>query len=113
MTKAERETSITMNDEDDYAEVSSFQRRMISRLCRNKAARKVRDIEMGGRIIGAVFEIPKNLIGIRAAKSTKRVLSDIEKQRLQKNLANMRQKRKEKTAGYPNPTTMTALKKPA
>ncbi len=95
MTKAERETTITLNDEDGYAEICTFQRRMISKLLRNKAARKVRDIEMDGRVIGAVFEILKSLVSIR---SPKRALSDQERQRRQKNLMNMRQKRKE-TAG--------------
>lgn len=92
MTKAERETTINFNDEEAHAEITTFQRRMLTKLSRNKAARKLRDIEMGGKIIGAVFEVPKSLIRIRSAK---RALSDHERQRRQENLMKMRQKRKE------------------
>lgn len=67
LTAYERETIITMNDEDALAQIWTAQRRLITRLQKNQAARL---LEQGthGRTAWARFEIPKELISLRSAQ---------------------------------------------
>jgi hypothetical protein len=77
LTVPERETIITLNDEDGFVEVYTAQRPWITRLKKNPAAELVDE----GKHMGstwAKFRVPKELISVRS-KRVKRELT--EKQR--------------------------------
>jgi hypothetical protein len=67
LTAPERETVITVSDEDDTAMVHTHQRRIITKLRNNPAATEVEDISHDGTA-GAVFEIPADLISFRSSR---------------------------------------------
>lgn len=56
LTAPERETVITFSDADDTATIHTHQRRIITKLLNNPAAKKVEDLTFEGSA-GAVFEI--------------------------------------------------------
>ena len=60
----ERETVISMNDEDDLALVTTWQRPVITKLKKNSAAEIVH-VEHCGNSVGYIFRIPARLISIR------------------------------------------------
>jgi hypothetical protein len=78
LTAPERETVITFNDADDTATVHTHQRRIITKLANNPAAKQIDDLTFEGTA-GAVFELPADLISFRTKKRIGRELSVTEK----------------------------------
>jgi hypothetical protein len=78
LTAPERETVITFSDEEDTATVHTHQRRIITKLRNNPAARLVEDISFDGTA-GTVFELPAYLISFRSKKRQGRELSFAER----------------------------------
>ena len=66
LTRVERETVITMNDEESFAEVFTHQRKVITKLDRNPLATKTEE-GMFGSTPWARYELPKHLISFRAS----------------------------------------------
>ena len=71
LTAAERETIITLNDEDETAEVWTAQRPWITKLKKNPAATLLEEGKHDGSI-WARFEVPKELISVRSKRRTGR-----------------------------------------
>ena len=71
LTAQERETVINMNDEENTALITTYQRPLITKLRKNPAAKLVEEL-MFDKSAGAVFEIPAALITFRAGKRTGR-----------------------------------------
>jgi hypothetical protein len=69
LTAPERETVITFSDADDTATIHTHQRRIITKLLNNPAARKIEDLTFDGTA-GAVFELPAELITFRSRRRT-------------------------------------------
>jgi hypothetical protein len=69
LTAAERETVILLDDESDVVIVTSWQRRIITRLEKNPVARKVEDMRHGSTV-GARFELPVWSLSFRSKKRT-------------------------------------------
>jgi hypothetical protein len=67
LTAQERETVIIMNDEENTALVTTYQRPLITKLRKNPSARLVEEL-MFGSSAGAVFEISAALITFRTGK---------------------------------------------
>jgi hypothetical protein len=67
LTAAERETIVTMNDEDDLAEIWTAQRPIITKLKKNEAAELIEEGVFEGSV-WAKFELPANLISFRSRK---------------------------------------------
>jgi hypothetical protein len=67
LTAAERETVITFSDDDETATVHTHQRRIITKLSNNPAAKLVEDISFDGSA-GGVFELPADLISFRSGR---------------------------------------------
>ena len=67
LTASERETVNTFSDEDDTATIHTHQRRIITKLLNNPAAKKVEDLTFEGSA-GAVFEISADLISFRSGR---------------------------------------------
>jgi hypothetical protein len=65
LTAPERETVILMNDEDEFAEITTHQRAILTKLRKNPAAEEIEDVSFGSSP-GATFRIPANLISIRS-----------------------------------------------
>jgi hypothetical protein len=65
----ERETVIVFSDADDTATVHTHQRRIITKLNNNPAAKLVEDISFDGTA-GAVFELPVWAIAVVSTKSS-------------------------------------------
>ncbi len=66
----ERETVIVFNDEEPMASITTHQRRIVTKLERNPAARKVEDLQHG-RQPGGRYELDKRLITLRTKKATR------------------------------------------
>jgi hypothetical protein len=77
LNAAERETIITMNDEDDTADIWTAQRPIITKLKKNPAATLVEEGKQGSTV-WARFTLPAGLISFRSTR-VRRDLS--EKQR--------------------------------
>jgi hypothetical protein len=75
LTPPERETVILLNDEDDLARISSWQRKVITKLEKNPAATKIEDWRMGTSV-GAVFELPASMLSFRSVKRQGRPASE-------------------------------------
>jgi hypothetical protein len=56
-----------MNDEDDFALVTSWQRSVIDKLSRNPAAKKLDDVEYW-KDHGVTFKIPKDFVSFRTTR---------------------------------------------
>jgi hypothetical protein len=68
LTALERETVVTMNDEESFARVWTAQRRQITRLKRNPAATLIEEGRHGGSA-WAIFEVPAELFaGFRSRR---------------------------------------------
>lgn len=67
LTAPERETVITFSDEDNTATVHTHQRRIITKLRNNPAAKEIEDLTFEGSA-GAAFEIPADLISFRSGR---------------------------------------------
>jgi hypothetical protein len=91
LTAPERETIITLNDEDDYAEVYTAQRPWITKLRKNPSAELVDEGTFEGSAY-ATFRVPKSLLTIRS-KTVKRELTDEQRQELQEWARHMRSQR--------------------
>jgi hypothetical protein len=65
LTASERETVVLMDDESDMAIVTTWQRRIITKLEKNPAAEKLWDQRLGTSR-GAQFRLPANLISFRS-----------------------------------------------
>jgi hypothetical protein len=78
LTAAERETIITMNDEDDWAEIWTAQRRIITKLKKNVAARLIAEGKHDGSP-WAQFRLPAELVSFRS-KRVSLELTDEERQ---------------------------------
>jgi len=78
LTAAERETSISMSDENDVAYIYTAQRKVLTRLRKNPAAKLIEEGNHGGSP-WARFELPAGLISFRSRR-TARELTDEERQ---------------------------------
>ena len=67
LTAYERETIITMNDEEDIARIWTAQRRIITKLRRNQAAKLIEEGTYG-RTAWASFEIPSPMVSFRSTR---------------------------------------------
>jgi len=65
LSRLEKETVITMNDEESFAEVFTHQQAVITKLKRNPHATLTEE-GMFGSTAWARFELPKHLISFRA-----------------------------------------------
>jgi hypothetical protein len=74
LTAQERETVINMNDEEDTALVTTYQRPLITKLRKNPAAELLSELEFDGSR-GAIFKLPANLVSFRQPRksSVKRI----------------------------------------
>ena len=80
LTPPERETVILMNDEDDFAEITTHQRTWVTRLRKNPAAEELEDLSYGSTT-GARFRIPAKLVSVRTKQRAVVTLSEKEKAR--------------------------------
>jgi hypothetical protein len=67
LTAPERETIISLNDEDDFADIWTAQRPWITRLKKNTAAELLEEGKHEGSA-WARFRVPKGLISVRSKK---------------------------------------------
>jgi hypothetical protein len=67
LSAAERDTTITMNDEDTTAEIWTAQRRTITKLKKNRAATLLEEGVHDGSV-WARFELPKEFVSFRSIK---------------------------------------------
>ncbi len=73
LTADERETIILMDDGTDVAKISTHQKRILTKLKNNPAAKFIEDLTCGSSA-GASFEIDASLISFRSRR-TKRPLT--------------------------------------
>ena len=66
LSAAERDTTITMNDKDATAEIWMAQRRTITKLKKNPAAKLLEEVHKGSA--WARFELPKEFASFRSTK---------------------------------------------
>lgn len=85
LAASERETVITFNDAEQYAEVYTAQRAIITKLKRNPAATLIAEGRHGGSV-WAKFEIPKALVSFRS-KQVKRELTEEQRRQLAERLS--------------------------
>jgi hypothetical protein len=85
LTAPERETVITLNDEDDVALIYTAQRRIITKLKKNEAATLIEEGTFDGSA-WARFEMPADLLSFRSTRTT-RTLSEEHKAKLHAGLA--------------------------
>jgi hypothetical protein len=69
LSAAERDTTITMNDEETTAEIWTAQRRTITKLKKNPAATLLEEGVHDGSV-WARFELPKEFVSFRSTKRT-------------------------------------------
>ncbi|MGZ4391338.1 MAG: hypothetical protein ACXVRK_04320 [Gaiellaceae bacterium] len=67
LSAAERDTTIAMNDEDATAEIWTAQRRTITKLKKNPAAKLLEEGVHNGSA-WARFELPKEFVSFRSTK---------------------------------------------
>jgi len=67
LKRAERETVILMDDASDVARITTHQRRVLTALRKNPAARELRDVSVGTSR-GAEFELPADLVAFRTRR---------------------------------------------
>jgi hypothetical protein len=88
LTAPERETIITMNDEDDVALIYTAQRPVITKLKKNPGAVLIEEGTFDGSV-WARFEMPADLLSFRSTR-VKRELSEEEKAGLRERIAHAR-----------------------
>jgi hypothetical protein len=71
LTAQERETVINMNDEENTALITTYQRPLITKLRKNPAAKLIKELSFD-KSMGAVFEIPAELLTFRTGKRAPR-----------------------------------------
>jgi hypothetical protein len=91
LTAPERETIVTLNDEDDTAHVYSAQRPVITRLKRNAAATLLEEGTHDGSA-WARFELPKGLVSFRSTR-VKRELTEEQREGFRERMAHAREAR--------------------
>jgi hypothetical protein len=75
LNAAERETIITMNDEDDTADIWTAQRTIITKLRKNPAA-VVTEEGVHGSTVWARFTLPADLISFRSSRRTRELTEE-------------------------------------
>jgi hypothetical protein len=88
LTAAERETVITLNDEDGHACIYTAQRPVITKLKKNPSARLIEEGKFDGSV-WARFELPAGLLSLRSTR-VKRELSEEAKEGLRERMAHAR-----------------------
>jgi hypothetical protein len=78
LTPPERETVILINDQDEFAEISTHQRTWVTRLRKNPAAEELEDLTHGSTT-GARFRIPARLVSVRTKQRAVAALSEEER----------------------------------
>lgn len=68
LTPYERETVINLNDLDDFAIITTWQRTMLNKLKKNPGAEQLSALEFEGQR-GGIFKIPARLISIRTPRT--------------------------------------------
>jgi hypothetical protein len=91
LTAPERETIVTLNDEDETAEVWTAQRPVITKLKRNPAATLLEEGTHDGSA-WARFELPKGLVSFRSTR-VKRELTEEQREGLRERMAHAREAR--------------------
>jgi hypothetical protein len=91
LTASERETIITLNDEDETAQVYTAQRPWITKLKRNPSAILLEEGSHDGSA-WARFELPKGLVSLRSTK-VKRELTEEQREALRERMAHAREAR--------------------
>ena len=71
LTAAERETVVLADDASDTIKVTTFQRRVITKLNKNPNARLIEDVTIG-RSVGAIYELPAWCLSFRQKRQTGR-----------------------------------------
>jgi hypothetical protein len=89
LTGSERETVIVMNDEDDFASITTHQRPVLAKLRKNSAAKEIEDVSFGSTP-GATFRIPRDRITFLGPK---RELSEAERRTRKRAVARAREAR--------------------
>ena len=90
LTPYERETVVGMNDEDDFAIVTTYQLTVITKLRKNTAAEEITTLHQAAQG-GAMFKLPAKCISFRQV--TTRQMSDATKTKLVANAAKAREAR--------------------
>jgi hypothetical protein len=75
LSAAERETIVTMNDEDETADIWTAQRPIITKLKKNPAATLTEEGKHGSTV-WARFTLPADLISFRSAKRTRELTEE-------------------------------------
>jgi hypothetical protein len=88
LTAPERETVVTLNDEDDFAEIWTAQRPRITALKKNVAAVLLEEGKYGSSV-WAKFRLPAELVSFRS-KRTRRDLSDEQREQLRQRMKQVR-----------------------
>jgi hypothetical protein len=91
LTAPERETIVTLNDEDKTAHVYTAQRPVITKLKRNPAATLLEEGTHDGSA-WARFELPKGLISFRST-TVRRELTEEQREELRERMAKAREAR--------------------
>jgi hypothetical protein len=91
LTATERETIVTLNDEDETAHVYTAQRSWITKLKRNPAATLLEEGTHDGSA-WARFELPKGLVSFRSTR-VKRELTEEQREGLRERMAKAREAR--------------------
>jgi hypothetical protein len=91
LTAPERETIITLNDEDQTAHVYTAQRPVITKLRKNPAAILLEEGIHDGSA-WARFELPKGLVSFRSTR-VKRELTEEQREELRERMAHAREAR--------------------
>ena len=88
LTAPERETIITLNDEDDWAEIWTAQRPVITKLKKNAAATLIAEGKHDGSA-WAQFRLPAELVSFRSTR-IKRELTDDQREQLRERMKAVR-----------------------
>lgn len=96
LTAAERETIITLNDEDGHAEIWTAQRPIITRLKKNPSAVLLAEGKDGGSA-WAQFQLPADLVSFRS-KQIRRELTEQQRAELAERARAMREGRQQQLA---------------
>jgi len=84
----EKETIINMNDEDDFALVTTYQRTVMTKLRKNTAAEEITTTAMAA-MGGAMFKLPAPCVSFRNGRRAP--MSEAHKAKLAANVAKARE----------------------
>jgi hypothetical protein len=88
---------VVFNDEDDFAEITTHQRPVLTKLRKNPSAEEIEDLSFGSTP-GATFRIPRDRISFLGPKRT---LSEAERRTRNKALSRAREARHTRGAVEP------------